>query len=781
MYNKDTDRIIYVERDFRNYYYIAYEDGYKLTPDMAYEEVTLYDSLKNIPVKLYKVYGKPGEEKHWEYLKGYERFLFDNKLVCGLDYNSDLTPRYKKIDIDPSLDNESKYWIKLLNQPVPHLRRLAIDIEVEYEENKIPNVLEATQRINAVGFSSNDGFRHCFVLGNGVDTDMVSFLETERELLEITFMMIKKYPIIITFNGDAFDLPYLNARADYLEIPNKPLRIQEGNSEFINPVMIKNAIHLDLYRFFKNPSIKNYAFSAKYNENSLNAVSKGVLNKKKLEFDFKNDKDNLEKMAQYCLNDTDLTLELTTFNDDLLIKLMIMICRLCKLPIDDICRYGINQWGRGVIYSDQIKKHILIPINEELAKKGTAASQQAIIKDKKFKGAYVHESTENILFNVVTADFASLYPSIIKVNNISYETVNCYHSKCKTNLIPETQNWICLKKQGVTSRIIGALRDLRVNYYKQMAKRDDIPENEKQQYDIIAQTLKVILNASYGIMGFESFPLYCLPAAEAITAFGRHIITTTIKEFEKNGIKVVYSDTDSVFLYDPDPEKLNEMISWIKNKFNIDIEKDKEYRYLIMTGRKKNYLGITKNGKLDIKGLVGKKSHTPLFIRELFYEILDILKRVNNPQELEESKKLISNIITMRIIDLKNGKIEMDKLSFTPTINKNLETYGKLKSYTRMLNLDGEIIDHEEYLGIPQHIKAAKLENAEIGSKIKFIKTRDREGVKSTHLVKSINEVDIEKYLEIIENTLGQILSALKIDFREIITPLKQNKLDIFF
>jgi len=334
MYNKDTDRIIYVERDFRNYYYIAYEDGYKLTPDMAYEEVTLYDSLKNIPVKLYKVYGKPGEEKHWEYLKGYERFLFDNKLVCGLDYNSDLTPRYKKIDIDPSLDNESKYWIKLLNQPVPHLRRLAIDIEVEYEENKIPNVLEATQRINAVGFSSNDGFRHCFVLGNGVDTDMVSFLETERELLEITFMMIKKYPIIITFNGDAFDLPYLNARADYLEIPNKPLRIQEGNSEFINPVMIKNAIHLDLYRFFKNPSIKNYAFSAKYNENSLNAVSKGVLNKKKLEFDFKNDKDNLEKMAQYCLNDTDLTLELTTFNDDLLIKLMIMICRLLMISAD---------------------------------------------------------------------------------------------------------------------------------------------------------------------------------------------------------------------------------------------------------------------------------------------------------------------------------------------------------------------------------------------------------------------------------------------------------------
>jgi DNA polymerase I len=39
-------------------------------------------------------------------------------------------------------DEYNKYisqWINLLNQPIPELKRLAIDIEVEAEEGRIPN------------------------------------------------------------------------------------------------------------------------------------------------------------------------------------------------------------------------------------------------------------------------------------------------------------------------------------------------------------------------------------------------------------------------------------------------------------------------------------------------------------------------------------------------------------------------------------------------------------------------------------------------------------------
>ena len=55
---------------------------------------------------------------------------------------------------------------------------------------------------------------------------------------------------------------------------------------------------------------------------------------------------------------------------------------------------------------------------------------------------------------------------------------------------------------------------------------------------IVRQALKVILNASYGVMGAEIFPLYFLPAAEATTAIGRHTILETIKKCEAAGIEV---------------------------------------------------------------------------------------------------------------------------------------------------------------------------------------------------------------------------------------------------
>ena len=68
------------------------------------------------------------------------------------------------------------------------------------------------------------------------------------------------------------------------------------------------------------------------------------------------------------------------------------------------------------------------------------------IKDKKYRGGLVIEPKQGIHFKVVVMDFASLYPSIIKVKNLSYETVRCSHEECKKNTIPQTNHWTCSKK-----------------------------------------------------------------------------------------------------------------------------------------------------------------------------------------------------------------------------------------------------------------------------------------------------------------------------------------------
>ena len=157
-------------------------------------------------------------------------------------------------------------------------------------------------------------------------------------------------------------------------------------------------------------------------------------------------------------------------------------------------------------------------------------------------------------------DFASLYPSIIKVRNLSYETVRCPHAECKTNTIPGTNHWTCTRKNGLTAMIIGSLRDLRVNYYKSLSKKETLTVDQRQQYTVVSQALKVILNASYGVMGAEIFPLFFLPVAEATTAIGRHTIMETIKKCEDIGITVLYGDTDSLFIKNPTSQQIQTVI-----------------------------------------------------------------------------------------------------------------------------------------------------------------------------------------------------------------------------
>ena len=192
--------------------------------------------------------------------------------------------------------------------------------------------------------------------------------------------------------------------------------------------------------------------------------------------------------------------------------LLIVITRIGKMPIDDISRMGISQWIRSLLYFEHRKNNQLIPRRDEIEKKSAGVISDAVIKDKKYRGGLVVEPVEGIHFNVTVMYFASLYPSIIKVRNLSYETVRCPHEECKKNTVPETNHWVCTKKNGLTALIIGSLRDLRVNYYKVLSKKSKTAD-ERQLYTVVSQAIKVILNASYGVMGAEIFPLYFLPAA----------------------------------------------------------------------------------------------------------------------------------------------------------------------------------------------------------------------------------------------------------------------------
>lgn len=771
--------------------------------------VQRYDLIKDSKINMSKIIvadplvigGTAGDKsirnviETWESnIKYYENYLYDRKIIVGKYYeikggkvqqhDLEISDQVKlalksllwdKVDSKSMVDAEEfkRYiseWADLLNQPIPKIKRLGVDIEVEAEIGRIPDPKIAEKKITAIGLKGSDGFDQIFVLrtkGTKEGTNelgqniKVTFydLDKEKEMIQDAFEIIRTFPFVLTYNGDDFDLPYLYNRANILGIKNSenPLYMMRDSAT------LKEGVHLDLYKVLSNRSFQIYAFSQKYTDFSLNSVSKALLGKEKIDYGLEFDELSLYQTANYCYNDALLTYELTSFNRDLLMDLLVIIARIGRMPIDDIARMGVSQWIRSLLYYEHRRRDCLIPKREELERRSEGVMSDAVIKDKKYRGGLVVEPKEGIHFDVVVMDFASLYPSIIKVRNLSYETVRCPHEECKRNTIPQTNHWACTKKNGLTSMIIGSLRDLRVNYYKSLSKKDTLTEDQRQQYTVVSQALKVILNASYGVMGAEIFPLYFLPAAEATTAIGRHTILETIKKCEEAKIEVLYGDTDSLFIKNPTQEQIQAVIEQAKKDHGVDLEIDKTYRYCVLSNRKKNYLGVTKSGKVDVKGLTGKKSHTPAFIKNLFYELIDVLSKVQTTEDFVKAKQEISEKIATCGKKIEAKEIPLEELTFNVMLSKAPSEYVKT---------------------IPQHIRAAKqlesVREIKKGDRISFVKILNKPGVKPVELAKK-EEIDSKKYMEFMESTLEQITASMDLDFDTMLGKPKQTGLDEFF
>jgi len=764
-----------------------------------FETVEKYDPLRSLSTTRTKIVakdpltigGKPVGSirdaiRAWEAdIKYVENYIYDRGLEPGMMYEVKgglLKPVQYSLPeesinrVNRLLQAESdEYrrlaleWVRLLECPVPTYLRAAVDIEVfSPVATRIPDAELADQQVICASLVGSDDRRRVFLLkkeGKKEGTTplpkiaSVEFYETERELLAEFFKAMLPYPVVLTFNGDGFDLSYLYHRAQNLGFTKDEIPIEMGR----DVCYLKHGLHIDLYKFFFNRSIQIYAFGQKYRENTLGEVSGAVLGRGKLETSAPVSDLDYGELATYCLNDSEITLELTRFDDDLVMKLMTALSRISYMSLEDVSRQGVSSWIRSMTYCHHRKRNYFIPRADEIQELKGGTTTEAIIKGKKYKGAIVVEPRPGVHFNVSVLDFASLYPSIIRNWNLGYETVRCPHTdeECRQNLIPGTSHWVCKKTRALESLLIGSLRDIRVNWYKPRSKDASLPKTQLSWYKVVSDALKVVLNASYGVFGADRFALYCPPVAEATAAIGRYAISQTLETARQLGIEVLYGDTDSLFIESPDPQILKKLVDWSKSSLHMELEVDKNYRYLALSSRKKNYLGVKPDGSVDIKGLTGKKRHIPEFLSRAFYEMVRILSDVKSPEEFENSKARITEIVKGCYLKLRNREYTVDELAFSVMMGRETGRYTKTT---------------------PQHVKAAKqLEGRgfeiKSGELIAFVKVIGGQGVKPVQLAR-VDEIDIQKYMEYLRSTFEQVIDALGIEFEDLIGV---KKLESFF
>ncbi|TFG25020.1 MAG: DNA-directed DNA polymerase I [Promethearchaeota archaeon] len=800
-----------------------------------FETVKRTDLLIDKEIPLTKVYGNTpsdiggsgnniknilaeNEIKAWEAdIRYHLNYIFDTEIIPGLIYKIEngklhkisfeekdeekrnLSSQIKNLFKDESKEIQefSEKFSDIFLTPIPDVKRMAMDIEVELGVNefKVPNPREAKQRVISVSFVASDGLKEVYILEReGFEFTKLHekfppgaklfFFKNEKDLLIETFRKIWEYPILLTFNGDNFDLNYLFHRANKLKVSKKlnPIRVKRGFGIMSSAECdLVKGIHVDLFNFFFNRSISGYAFGGAYTSNSLNAISSALLGKEKYQHEEEIHDMEYDILSWYNLKDSILTLDLTRFNNSLVWNLIILLCRITKMPIHETVRRQISTWIQNIFYFEHRRRHFLIPRRSEISELKEGGYSKSVIEGKSFQGAYVVPPVPGIHFDVVVMDFASLYPSIIKEYNLSYETVSCPHKDCFDNLVKGIPYHVCTHKMGIFAYVVGYFRDIRVKFFKPLSGDKSLTQKQRAYYTTIQQALKVFINGSYGVFGSKNFPLFCLPVAESTTGIGQYSIKQTIKKADSLGVKVLYGDTDSIFLLNPSKENMQNITEWSKKELDLDLEEEKTYQFLALSDRKKNYIGIYEDTQaVDIKGLVAKKKNTPEFIKKVFNDMIQILKNIHNQEQFTKARDNIIKIVRSNFKKIgKPNTFTLDDYAINISIQKNLNKYDKV---------------------LPQHVRAArdwieyKVNEARAqgadetvinsikntyskGDSIEFIKSKGSSGAKVIEMA-NLQDIDTKKYKELLQSALEQVLDALGITFEEI---KGIKKLDSFF
>lgn len=324
---------------------------------------------------------------------------------------------------------------------------------------------------------------------------------------------------------------------------------------------------------------------------------------------------------------------------------------------------------------------------------------KGILEEENISGGYVAYPAndiykdDNYLF-----DFASLYPHIM---------IQCNLYGRRQDLNSDRLFWTGGNKWKIEgayySDKLASVGELLKKWFSDRDKYKK--ENNPKEY-----MLKILLNITYGVLDNPAYSLVYDPiAAGDCTRIGRQWIQYVRRVLKQNGYINCYSDTDSIFVHDKfkDKQKLIKLINkcvddikqtvpFPQDTFNMKLEDEIKYLFFFKGDKKdkdvvddfmededdkinktkqlmkKNYIYVTKEGKVVIKNLgIRKKSNSPIS-RKIFWEYL--LPKIKEGQ-IKFSKAYLRNIIQMLLEKEKGYKLctlrkdvgELEQYNKSPT------------------------------------------------------------------------------------------------------------------
>jgi len=475
----------------------------------------------------------------------YRRYLMDRDVIpmtevvaVGEEVDSFLNLDSKKQDITIIKLTED---LKRVPEYPQKFRILSFDLEVR-NPHGMPNSEE--DEIIMIGVASNFGVNQVISTKTNSDSrgDFVKQVSSEREMIQEFVKIIKEnnIDIIVGYNSDNFDFPYLKDRAKImgvdLDIGMDGSDVKYIRRGYANAASFKGLIHVDLYLVMRRyMSLERYTLERVYYE-LFGEEKIDVPGERIWEF-WDNGGDELDNLFDYSLDDVVSTLKIA----EQTLPLNLELTRIIGQPLFDVSRMATGQQAEWFLVKQAYFDEEVVP-----NKQGSNFADRANAEDN--EGGYVKEPETGLHENLVQFDFRSLYPSIIISKNISPDvmTLGDIENEDDYNISPE--HGIKFKKdpQGFIPSVIDKILQERFRIKREMKASED--PQQKKALDVQQQAIKRLANTMYGIYGFPRFRWYSFECAKAITSWGRQYIKSSIKKAEEFGFYTIYADTDGFYV-----------------------------------------------------------------------------------------------------------------------------------------------------------------------------------------------------------------------------------------
>jgi DNA polymerase-2 len=530
--------------------------------------------------------------------------IFQNPLAFRL-YDVDVSPEqqyFLEKDMFPlarvavySNDGEVTKWqmldnVEATDYEIPRLNVMGLDITLA---DKVPRMDSKLTSIRLTPSTYPGEEIHEAPIEVQGDDEAEILIETEREVQRFD------PDFIITGNGDAFIFPYLYSKAQKHQIPFDLNRDPDARLRVSHSTQSGGRTYFSYGRIMYRPTTQRF-----YGRIHVDGQNTFVYDQCRFEGLFE-------------------------------------IARISRMPFHTSSRASIGKSLSGLQFYYAHLRDTLIPY-KPVTSEDIKSMEDLLVADR---GGLVFVPLPGVHEQVCEFDFASLYPSIIKLRNISAETVNCPCCPNSDNRLEDLDLHICKRKLGIVPQSLELPLSKRFAYKRLRDQTND--PRLKQMYNERAGALKYILVTSFGYLSFRHAKFMKIDAHIAVCSVARQTLLNAMHMAENRGYRVIHGIIDSLWVFRDraginDYQELRQEIESI-TKFRLAIEG--VYKWIVFLPSKvdsqnqvpNRYFGaFEKNNELKVRGIEWRRRDAPLYFKACQEKILKELAKCDNLEELRK-------------------------------------------------------------------------------------------------------------------------------------------------